>query len=406
MEEKDHVLEILKGVRNALDKENYVEIKSLSNGVIHSASIDQDPDIVSLAVVIYSLSKIIERQDYREEKNWNVFYKNYIKEIDLLIKALSSDDVEGFRFHVQHVSELISNLTGNLKVYLQDVFRRASVNKASRVYEHGISMEKTAKMLGISIWELSEYTGRTGISNVNLSITMPISERIKLAEKVFNNCSTLMFDAGPLINFSMNGSLDILRKLKKEFKGKFLITDSVKNETMDYPEKIKEYELGALRIEGLLKDKVIEISNFSEKQKQELEMKTNEIMNLANSTFRTDRRDIHIIDRGESSIIALSTIMKSNCALVIDERTTRMLCENPENLRKLLEKKLHTKIMANKENYGFFTQFNVIRSIELAYIAYKRKLFDLEDPRELEAMLYGLKFKGASVSEEEIQELL
>ncbi len=406
MEERDHILDVLKSVRNALDNENYVEIKNLSNGVIHSASIDQDPDIVSLAVVIYSLSKIIERQDYKEEKNWDVFYKSYVKEIDLLITNLSKNNIDEFRFHVQHVSELVNNLTGNLKSYLQDVFRRASVNKASRIYEHGISLEKTAKMLGISIWELSEYTGKTGISNVNLSITMPISQRIKMAEKVFNNCPNLMFDAGPLINFSMNGSLEILKKLKKEFKGQFLITNSVKDETMDYPEKIKEFELGALRIEGLLKDKIIEMPNFSEKQKQELETKTKEIMNLANSTFKTKRRDIHIIDRGESSIIALSTIMKSNCALVIDERTTRMLCENPENLRKLLEKKLHTKIIANKENYKFFQQFNVIRSIELAYIAYKRKLFDLEDPRELEAMLYGLKLKGASVSEEEIQELL
>src|SRR3989344_5329454 len=33
----------------------------------------------------------------------------------------------------------------------------------------------------------------------------------------------LIFDAGPLINFSMNGLLPMLEKLKKEFKGQFII---------------------------------------------------------------------------------------------------------------------------------------------------------------------------------------
>ena len=42
-------------------------------------------------------------------------------------------------------------------------------------------MQKTAKLLGISIWELAEYSGQTGISNVNLSITLDVKERIKNA---------------------------------------------------------------------------------------------------------------------------------------------------------------------------------------------------------------------------------
>jgi len=72
-----------------------------------------------------------------------------------------------------------------LKIYIKDVFRKAQINKASRIYEHGISMEKTAKILGISVWELSEYVGKTRIDDINLGITTPIRKRIKLAEEVF-----------------------------------------------------------------------------------------------------------------------------------------------------------------------------------------------------------------------------
>ena len=46
-------------------------------------------------------------------------------------------------------------------------------------------MEQTAGLLGITIWELAEYAGQTGISDVNLSVTFPIRQRIKQAEEIF-----------------------------------------------------------------------------------------------------------------------------------------------------------------------------------------------------------------------------
>jgi len=215
----------------------------------------------------------------------------------------------------------------------------------------------------------------------------------------------IIFDSGPLINFSMNSSLYLLERLKKEFKGEFLITKEVKKEIIDTPLNIKRFELGALQLKNLFDKKIIKHANLSKGQVDELREKRNYIMNLANSTFRAKGKNIHIIDKGESAALSLALILQSPCVIAIDERTTRMMCENPENVRKILQKKLHTPVQANKKNYKFFEQFKVIRSTELAYIAYKRKLLNLTDPRALEAILYGLKYKGCSISEEEIEEM-
>jgi hypothetical protein len=76
-------------------------------------------------------------------------------------------------------------LSGNLKKYIQDVFRKASINEASKIYEHGISMEKTAKLLGITMFELAGYAGQTGISDVPESKTLDVRSRIKLAMEMF-----------------------------------------------------------------------------------------------------------------------------------------------------------------------------------------------------------------------------
>jgi predicted nucleic acid-binding protein len=214
----------------------------------------------------------------------------------------------------------------------------------------------------------------------------------------------IIFDAGPLINFSMNGLLPLFIKLRKEFPGKFLITESVKKEIIDRPQEIRRFQLGALQLKALLKEKIIELPELNPEQKKQLGKKSVEFMNLANSTFRVKHRDLHLIHKGEAATLALASIFKPS-VIAVDERTTRMLCENPENLRKLLQKKLHSSVKANKKNYSYFKEFRIIRSTELVYIAYKKKLHELKDPKALEAMLHGVKYKGCSVSEEEIEEM-
>ena len=73
-----------------------------------------------------------------------------------------------------------------MKKYIQDVFRKASINKASKLYEHGISMEKTAKLLGITMFELANYAGqKEEISEAPIVRGIDIKSRIKLAMDIF-----------------------------------------------------------------------------------------------------------------------------------------------------------------------------------------------------------------------------
>ena len=64
--------------------------------------------------------------------------------------------------------------------------KNAEIAKASRIYEHGISAGKTAKMLGVSMYDLQNYTGQTGISEVALNQTINAKTRIKMLEELFS----------------------------------------------------------------------------------------------------------------------------------------------------------------------------------------------------------------------------
>src|SRR3989344_5018273 len=181
MQESDNVLRILKETKVALEKNDSFTIRSLSNQTINTASLAQDPDNIAVAVIVYSMSKIVERLDYRQLPGWKSFYKNVLLYLDKSIKDIENKDFGKFREDFKKIRGSIENLSGKLKKYIKEVIRNAEINKASRIYAHGISMEQTANLLGVSLYELADYAGKTGIADVPENMTRNTKDRIKLA---------------------------------------------------------------------------------------------------------------------------------------------------------------------------------------------------------------------------------
>jgi len=219
----------------------------------------------------------------------------------------------------------------------------------------------------------------------------------------------IIFDASTLITFAMNGLLSELRELKKIFKGKFIITEEVKREIIDKPLKIKRFELEALQIKQLLDNGTLEKPSVLNVDENKISKDTIELMKIANKIFQGRGREIHLISSGETSCLALSRILyekKIKNIIAVDERTTRMLGEKPENLENLLRKKLHTDVRFNEGNFKSFEGFKFIRSSELVYVMYKKGIIKLKDSGiVLDALLYGVKYKGCAISDDEIKEI-
>lgn len=183
MEEKikKDILNVLSKSLDAVKKEDVKEIKEQSNHVIHNASIYQDKDSILIAVIIYSISKIVERVEIKEEIR---LVMNKIKgHLEEAIDFLNKDKQDKFEEELKHLNLELNKLDPKLKLHIKEVFEKARVNKASRLYEHGISAGRTADLLGITTWELMEYSGTTGISEK--CVTKNVKERIKIARGLF-----------------------------------------------------------------------------------------------------------------------------------------------------------------------------------------------------------------------------
>lgn len=218
----------------------------------------------------------------------------------------------------------------------------------------------------------------------------------------------VVFDSGTLINLSLNGLLYILEGMKKQFKGKFLITEQVKYEVVDRPMGISKFELGALRVKALLDSGVLEMPESVGISSKIISSRANEFMDAANHVLEFKGKPVNIVSIGEMSCLALSSELTAKGIeniISIDERTTRILCEEPRNLERIMSAKLHQRLKTEISKLKMFSNFRFIRTSEFVYAAFKLGLISLEDKRALEALLYAAKFKGSSISFEEVEQL-
>ncbi len=215
----------------------------------------------------------------------------------------------------------------------------------------------------------------------------------------------LVFDAGPLISLTLNGLLDVLKNLKQVFRGEFIITNSVKYEVVDRPMKIKKYKLEAIKIQNLIDEGILKNAN-NYIDENNLKKETQKVLKESNNilSYNQDGKKINIIQEGEASCLAFCNLAKEQSMIVVDERTTRFLSERPEKLEEMMEKKLHTNLDININSIKSIQNHKIIRSAELLFIAYKKNIIGIKKSKDLiDALLYGVKYKGTAISNKEIE---
>ena len=71
MQEDEHLIEVLNNVKKALREEDAALLSTLSNQTVHSASTLQDAGSITLAVLVYALSKIISHDSQYKIRHWD-----------------------------------------------------------------------------------------------------------------------------------------------------------------------------------------------------------------------------------------------------------------------------------------------------------------------------------------------
>jgi predicted nucleic acid-binding protein len=222
---------------------------------------------------------------------------------------------------------------------------------------------------------------------------------------------SIVFDAGPVISLTTNNLLWILDRLHDEYQGEFYLPQAVKVELVDYPLRTKKFKFEALQVSHSIRNGVLKIV-----ETPQIKALAEELKELLNHCCKTRGKWMTFVHYGEMETIAAAIILNAD-AVVIDERTTRLLVEDESRLLEMLSRKMHAKLIVNESNLKKFKQWvknlKVIRSVELVTIAYEKGhldqyLLDVPNARRtlIESLLWGVKLHGCSVTRDEIDDIV
>ena len=174
---KKDIIYILSTVVDILESKgriNTFEIKNLSNHTIHNASVFQDEDSISIAVLVYAVSKIVERE--------GLIKAEIIYDLKKAVEFLKNNKFREYRSTIKKLFEEVKKIDSQLKLYIEEVISQAQIKKGSKLSDHGISVARASELFGISQWELMNYVGKTRLTNIE---TIGAITRLRYARGLF-----------------------------------------------------------------------------------------------------------------------------------------------------------------------------------------------------------------------------
>ena len=175
---KEDILSVIAQALELLHDGDHHALSELSNHVIHDASIFQDEDSLSTAVLIYALSKVAQRCCEQGIS---------LAEPTVLLRdaydALNKDNYEDYRAIVKKIFTSIRKIDTRMSMFIEEVIQKSKIKKGSVLYQHGISIGRTAELLGITQWELLQYIGITQTTQVEGEL--PTKKRLEFARELF-----------------------------------------------------------------------------------------------------------------------------------------------------------------------------------------------------------------------------
>ncbi len=176
---KEDIISVLKKAIPALKKEDFTELSDLSNRTIHDASIFQDADSISCAVLMYSLSKFCQQC-----KEKDISLPNFAAQLEKALDLLKKDNIKLYENKIKEIFKVMKKYDEKVNIYFEEAIKRAKIKKASWMHEHGISIARTAELLGVSQWDLRNYVGVTKVPDKNLG-GLTAKKRLEVARDLF-----------------------------------------------------------------------------------------------------------------------------------------------------------------------------------------------------------------------------
>jgi len=184
-EVKRDVLDALQETIFAIEKKQYSDLHMISDHVLHSIVVYQDPELVDLSVAIYSLDKILEKEKYANHPKVKAFVKNILGMFKDAKNSVQKNDHDEYADLLKQVLKCIQDFSKSIKFYIDDLLHFAKIKKGTKLYEHGLSLGRASELVGVAKWDLMPAIGETAIHEQQMASKEINRRRAAFVEKIF-----------------------------------------------------------------------------------------------------------------------------------------------------------------------------------------------------------------------------
>ena len=134
------------------------ELRKLSDHGIEDVAVHKDLDLISIAVLLYSLYKVASCMGDEE-------YKTLISQLNNAITSLQQGNLGRYNKTIRSSFSIVRKCNAKVKEHLQDVMEAAKIKKGTALLHKGLSIGQAAGLMGLSNWDLQGYAAKTTAFN-------------------------------------------------------------------------------------------------------------------------------------------------------------------------------------------------------------------------------------------------
>jgi len=181
------ILRVLYKAVEFIENGNFSELQTLSDQVIHNASVYQDEYSIGVATMLYALSKVLQKEIIKREhfKQFRKLLSDSTEMIKTMIKNAENFNFTGFEANLKDVLKIINSIDESYNEYIEWAINHAKIKKARKIYEHGVSLGRVSELLGVPEWEVMRYAAETKFFERKELKTISVKKRLENARKIF-----------------------------------------------------------------------------------------------------------------------------------------------------------------------------------------------------------------------------
>ena len=179
------LLKKLEELRTYSKKQSISRLKMAGDEISSESLVRDDKNLVNVAIVFYSLSKLLQKHYILSTPAWKLFYSDFRRATEEAEKALKDGEMEGFYELFSDLVKEIGNLSMEQGRFQSSLVEKAKIKTATQIYAHGASLRTASEFVGGEARELASYIGVTKLPDKYG--TMSVKERLKLADRIFSS---------------------------------------------------------------------------------------------------------------------------------------------------------------------------------------------------------------------------